>query len=155
MVISLVRAAAPEGGRSENDAEGSMIRRCWRIAFLILILIAGLVAYVITCTPISTWVFGLGAGSPAFAEKWRARLQPIGDPDSATALYSDIEVVRFKDGDWVIGVSDDSHASPWGGTVVVKDSTGATRAFFGHVCGPGFLSKRLSKAPFTGGILQS
>src|SRR5262249_30232056 len=117
-----------------------MARRVILVALVLLVGIAGLVAYLITRTPLSTWVFGLGEGSPAFRETWRARLRPLADPDAAAALYPDVEVVRFAGGEWVIGVSDDSHASAWGGTVVVKDSTGRVRAFFGHVCGPRFLS---------------
>jgi hypothetical protein len=103
--------------------------------------VAGLITYVLTGTSFSTWAFGLGKGSPAYAEKWRARLQPLADPDAARATYPEVEVLRFGNGEWVIGVSDDSHASHWGGTVVVKDSTGRLRAFFGHVCGPRFLER--------------
>jgi hypothetical protein len=47
--------------------------------------------------------------------------------------------VRFKNGEWVTGVAKDSHGlySDWygGGTVVMKDSRGRVRCFFGHVCG--------------------
>jgi len=118
-----------------------MARRVAIVVLIILAVIAGLITYAITSTPLSTWVFGLGEGSPDFAEKWRARLQPLADPDAARALYPEVEVLRFAGGEWVIGVSDDSHASAWGGTVVVKDSTGRVRVFFGHVCGPRFLER--------------
>jgi hypothetical protein len=111
------------------------------IAVLVLAGVAGLITYVLTGTPLSTWVFGLGKGSPAYAAKWRARLHPLSDPDAARATHPEIEVLRFGNGEWVIGVSDDSHASHWGGTVVVKDSTGQVRAFFGHVCGSRFLER--------------
>lgn len=37
----------------------------------------------------------------------------------------------------MFGVDRDSHRYRDGGTVVVKDSQGRIRAFFGHVCGGG------------------
>lgn len=38
------------------------------------------------------------------------------------------------------------YLSSGGGTLVVKDSRGAIRAFFGHVCGPRFLEGQLERA---------
>jgi hypothetical protein len=79
--------------------------------------------------------------SPEAADRLRAIVEPIADPESG--LWSDREFrfKRFENGEWVLGVSRDSHG--WmskyrgGGTVVVKDSRGQLRCFFGHVCGPG------------------
>jgi hypothetical protein len=111
------------------------------ISLLVLAVLAGLVAYAITSTPFSAMWFGMGEGNPAYAQKWHDRLQPLADPDAAAALYPEVEVLWFANGEWVIGVSDDSHASHWGGTVVVRDSAGQVHAYFGHVCGPRFLSR--------------
>ena len=52
--------------------------------------------------------------------------------------------MRFDDGAWLFGLCQSSHGV-WkrgGGTVVVKDSKGQVRAFFGHVCGDGALGDR-------------
>ncbi|MCE9533393.1 MAG: hypothetical protein K8T89_20050 [Planctomycetes bacterium] len=130
-----------------------MSRRA-KVWFISLAAVAGLAAYLLTCTFLSAWVIGLGKGSPAYAEKWRARLAAIPDPDAALAAYPEVEVVRCTNGEWVMGVSYDSHRSNWGGTVVVRESTGRVRAFFGHVCGPRILttmglSSRMGRAPST------
>jgi hypothetical protein len=82
----------------------------------------------------------MGEGSPAYAASWRDRLAPLGDPDEARARFpGEVKAARFPTGEWVFGVCEDSHGNPDGGTVVVKDSTGRVRAFFGHVCGRHFL----------------
>lgn len=47
----------------------------------------------------------------------------------------------FASGEWVVGLSHDSHAPFGGGVLVVRDSRGATRAFTGHVCGSGALER--------------
>lgn len=98
-------------------------------------------AFLITCTFVSAWVFGLGKGSTTYSERWRSRLAPLPDPTAARSAYPEIEVMEFANGEWVFGVSSDSHGSHWGGTVVVKDSEGRIRTFFGHVCGPGFFDR--------------
>src|SRR5690349_12928592 len=80
---------------------------------------------------------GSDSGSPELAEEWRATLSSVRDPSEAAARIPDTQIVRFPDGEWVIGLSANSHGV-WvrgGGTVVVKDSRGQVRAFFGHVCG--------------------
>ncbi len=78
----------------------------------------------------------MGEGSPEYARQWGRVLRGIPDPESAKASVSEISVKRFENGEWIIGISYDSHASPAGGTIVLRDSTGRVRAFFGHVCGP-------------------
>jgi hypothetical protein len=70
----------------------------------------------------------------------------VADPEEARRRYSGVAAKRFDNGEWVFGVCRDSHAYRDGGTVVIKDSTGAVRAFFGHVCGGHFLEGGLRDA---------
>jgi hypothetical protein len=53
---------------------------------------------------------------------------------------------RYPDGSWICGVSEDSHASPDGGTIILKDSSGAIKVFFGHVCGPDMLQELATRS---------
>jgi hypothetical protein len=87
-------------------------------------------------------------GSPKLAEEWKAKLTPLADPKSAKAKDNDIQTKRFDNGEWVFGLDRDSHAliPSGGGTVVVKDSRGSIRAFFGHVCGQGASSIYMHEA---------
>jgi hypothetical protein len=76
-------------------------------------------------------------GSSELAAKWKAELTEYSSPDVAQARNPDVIVIRFGNGEWVFGLCRNSHGA-WtrgGGTVVVKDSKGQIRAFFGHVCG--------------------
>lgn len=85
--------------------------------------------------------FGSDAGSPALAAEWRDEFTAYQAPAAATATDPTIEHIAFENGDWLIGRAQNSHGM-WrrgGGTLVVKDSNGETHAFFGHVCGGGFL----------------
>jgi hypothetical protein len=87
---------------------------------------------------------GSDAGSPELAAEWRAELLAAAGPDAAAAADSAVQVVRCRDGGWVFGKSRNSHLAftRGRGTVVVRDSAGRVRAFFGHVCGPEFLGGR-------------
>ena len=93
------------------------------------------ITYLITCTFLSAWVLGLGRGNEGDAQKWLDRFKGLPDPESAKAAYPDVDTKRFPNGEWVFGVSTDSHHSHWGGTLVIKDSDGRVSAWFGHVCG--------------------
>ncbi len=78
---------------------------------------------------------GSDAGSPDLAAEWRDDLATYLAPEDASADNAEIEHVTFLNGDWLIGRAQDSHGM-WrrgGGTVVIRDSRGATRVFFGHV----------------------
>jgi hypothetical protein len=80
-------------------------------------------------------------GSEDLAREWRTAFLQYPDPAAAVAADAMIVVLKFENGEWAIGKSQDSHGG-WrygGGTLVIRDSHGRTRAFFGHVCGPRFL----------------
>ena len=92
---------------------------------------------------------GSDRGSPALAAEWRDELAHYADPVAAQSADPEILVVRCRNGKWAFGRSKDSHGV-WrrgGGTVVVRDSTGRTRAFFGHVCGGNDLGGRGTDPP--------
>jgi hypothetical protein len=63
-------------------------------------------------------------------------MEPITNPEMAVRLHPDWAAIRFPNGEWVFGRGIDSHWFSVGrGTLVVKDSRGRVRIFFGHVCG--------------------
>jgi hypothetical protein len=84
---------------------------------------------------------GNSSGSPELAEEWQALLEPLVSPEQAMQTDARIQSGRFPDGEWVFGLSQNSHGlwEKGGGTLVVKDSRGRIRTFFGHVCGPNYL----------------
>src|SRR5262245_21034291 len=80
---------------------------------------------------------GSDRGSPELAAEWRAALLAAPGPDEAAAADPDVVVLRFPNGEWAFGKSQSSHGM-WrrgGGTLVIRDSRGRVRAFFGHICG--------------------
>jgi hypothetical protein len=81
----------------------------------------------------------MGVGSVRDALQWRRRFLTLPDPETATNAFPEIVSKRFPDDSWIFGICTDSHASPEGGTIVLKDSTGKIRVFFGHVCGAQYL----------------
>jgi hypothetical protein len=89
------------------------------------------------------------SGSPELAEEWRAELAPLSSPEEAVQKNPRIQVRHFDDGSWVFGLCQDSHRGNQrgAGTLVVKDSRGEVRAFFGHVCGWLYLELGAPKAP--------
>jgi hypothetical protein len=81
-----------------------------------------------------------GLGSMTAAVKFRPDVEAMPEPERLSSNRDTGQFgVRFKNGEWVTGVAKDSHGlySEWfgGGTVVLKDSRGRVRCFFGHVCG--------------------
>lgn len=78
----------------------------------------------------------MGKGSPQEAQRWKSAFVAIDTPGQAQTRVPGVFVKPFADGSWVFGVARGSHGDADGGTIVVKDSTGAIRAFFGHVCDP-------------------
>lgn len=63
-------------------------------------------------------------------------MEPIPDPDAALQLHPEWAAVRFPSGEWLFGCGVNSHGfGPGHGTLVLKDSRGQVRIFFGHVCG--------------------
>lgn len=90
------------------------------------------------------------------AIRWKQYLEQIGGPIEAKRGHTEVAVRVFPDGEWVMGLSWDSHdtTSPNGGTVVVRDSRGRTRAFFGHVCGPQMLENIFQGFPTLDAVYQ-
>ena len=119
----------------------------------VLIGCAGLL--VLPCGFFGFWyaaLAGSSSGSPDLAAEWRDHLAQYPDPDAAHAADPEVIVLRFRNGEWVFGRSQNSHGIWYrgGGTVVVRDSTGRTRAFFGHVCGGGQLGIGYPELPSLG-----
>ena len=81
-----------------------------------------------------------GSGSPSGAARLRAIVEPIENPGAGEGIDPEYYARRFANGEWILGVSRDSHGLfcrlRGGGTVVFKDSRGCIRCFFGHLCGP-------------------
>lgn len=103
------------------------------------------VLFAVPCGFFGFWAAAAGgssAGSPELAAEWRDHLAQFPTPDAAAAADPEVIVLRFPNGEWAFGRAQSSHGM-WvrgGGTMVIRDSTGRTRAFFGHVCGWGHLS---------------
>lgn len=76
-------------------------------------------------------------GSVELALKYSSLLSDYNDPTSVSLSNEDIWVINCDNGEWMMGMSKDSHGG-WrrgGGTVVTKDSSGVVRSYYGHVCG--------------------
>ncbi len=107
------------------------------VAALLLLAIGGFVAYIGI-----GFRYSGGMGSMAEAQRLRPVVEGMPRP-TATARDSKTEAlgIVYPNGEWVVGVAKDSHALysrlTGGGTVVLKDSRGRVRCFFGHVCGSG------------------
>ena len=72
-----------------------------------------------------------------------------------------IEHVIFENGEWLIGRAQDRHGM-WrrgGGTLVIRDCNDETHVFFGHVCGPDYISWGFGKhdnlKSFCGSVKES
>jgi hypothetical protein len=79
---------------------------------------------------------GYTEGLPSAGRRLKAEMEAIPDPEAAIQQYPDWRAVRFSSGEWIFGYGIDSHGFSVGrGTLVVKDSRGKVRIFFGHVCG--------------------
>lgn len=81
-----------------------------------------------------------GMGSMKEALRLRSMVESMPEPkESFWDRNKEAVGLCFPNGEWVMGVAKDSHTwySDWfgGGTVVLKDSRGRVRCFFGHVCG--------------------
>ena len=117
------------------------------------IVLAGLLAFfLVASVPVGFFIFFVAAssghdqGSPKLAALWRDTLDKYNTPDEAAKHVHNLQVASFDNGQWAFGLAQNSHGA-WlrgNGTIVVKDSQGNTRAFFGHVCGPSWLKRSLS-----------
>jgi hypothetical protein len=104
---------------------------------ILLLVVGGFIGY--------GWLgmkMSMGDGSMDEAKRLRPIVEGISGPDAHVG-EAGYRAIRFENGEWVAGVAKDSHAlyAQWygGGTVVLKDSRGRVRCFFGHVCGSGSL----------------
>lgn len=108
-------------------------------------LLPGCLAFWLLVSPLATFVIvGMrttgGMGSMKEAIRLRPVVEAMTEPEERFADHVKETVgLRFPNGEWVTRVAKDTHAwySEWfgGGTVVLKDSRGRVRCFFGHVCG--------------------
>src|SRR5262245_43434026 len=110
------------GQRSEQRMRRVRLRWGWLITFAIVGLLA-LAGYLAFPRDYSS----TAKGSPQYAAKWRTAFEGVGDPEEAQRRYPEAAAKRFENGEWVFGVCRDSHTYQDGGTIVVKDSTGAVR----------------------------
>jgi hypothetical protein len=79
---------------------------------------------------------GYRGGLPSAGHRLKAEMESIPDPVTALQLHPDWATIRFPNGEWVFGHGIDSHGFATGhGTLVIKDSRGKVRIYFGHVCG--------------------
>ncbi|MDB5350641.1 MAG: hypothetical protein JWN86_1888 [Planctomycetota bacterium] len=124
------------------------VRRFHVRHLLFLVALCAVVAAVISRLPREK-IEALGAGSPRYATKWKAVFDAFADPEAAHAGAPEVVGRRFNDGSWLFGVASGSHGNAEGGTIVVKDSSGRVRAFFGHVCRPESLEEALGESQST------
>jgi hypothetical protein len=142
-----------------------MFRRLWR-RYPSLVILASCALVTSPCWGGFLWIVGrnlyvkqyvwtdedrahTGEGHPSDARKWRAKLATIPNLDAAERDYpelvasSDFVSKRYPNGEWLFGIATDSHRDflgirpDPGGTVVLKDSRGQVRVFYGHICGAG------------------
>jgi hypothetical protein len=105
----------------------------WRKPVIITLVIAS--PFLAFCALVA--LFSGGTGSPEEAIRLKPVVESIADPESGDGCDPEYYAQRFPDGSWVLGIGRDSHAFfHGGGTMVLKDSRGHIRCFFGHVCGP-------------------
>jgi hypothetical protein len=108
----------------------------WRICLLLFLCAASVVGFVWVC-------FGShDSGSSDEADRLRAVVESIASPEAGQRIDPDYVAQRLPSGEWVLGIGRNSHAFPArfvDGTIVIKDSRGQVRCFFGYVCGPASL----------------
>src|SRR5262245_32133670 len=115
----------------------------WRLLALLVGVLALLVSICLGLRAFLIDYSSVAKGSPEYAERWRESFEEVAGPDEAKAATPDMAYKRYPNGEWVFGVCRCSHRYRDGGTIVVKDSKGRVRAFFGHVCGHDFLESIL------------
>jgi hypothetical protein len=75
-------------------------------------------------------------GVPSVARRLSAQMAQLRDPDAALDYHPDWFAIRCLNGEWLFGYGVNSHGfAPGRGTLVLKDSRGRVRVFFGHICG--------------------
>ncbi|MDZ4753542.1 MAG: hypothetical protein SGJ11_03490 [Phycisphaerae bacterium] len=117
----------------------------WRAAALVLaagVLVGGPVGLYVASTVLND------RGSLTLARTYAERLQLLDDAAEAST-DPEIREHQFPSGERITHVSRDSHGAPFldGGTVVVRDSNGTSRAFYGHGCGGWYVSDSAMARP--------
>ncbi len=95
----------------------------------------------------------MGKGSRIYAREWVQRLAVCQTLSDVTNRFECLDVtgkdgrigwdhsankltlLTFTNAGWMVLRTLNSHGHIRGGTLITRDSTGATRVFFGHVCG--------------------
>ena len=85
----------------------------------------------------------MGDGSESYAKEWSEKLNEFDDPNILKEQYPNLKFKEYDDGNWIIGICKDSHSSMFGGTIVLRDSTGTVKSYFGHVCGNHYLGRTI------------
>jgi len=116
-----------------------------KFLFRVIKIISGLFVILILLMFIISFL-PMGSGSESYANKWSQNFVSIKNINQATKKYPYLDYKEFETGEWIIGISSNSHHNPWGGTIVTKDSNGIIKSFFGHVCGPAFLQMIFPRA---------
>jgi hypothetical protein len=102
--------------------------------------------FILTFVLINFFMFD---GSMWYARKWKQRFDACSTLADITNRFEYLDVtgqnigttssmltlLTFSNDNWLVMRCSNSHGTPWGGTVVTRDSTAKTRVFFGHVCG--------------------
>ncbi len=116
-----------------------------RFRLLTLLLLIGVIAVGLSAVRWLNSEPEMGRGSTEHAAKWKGIFESLSDPEVVKTRYPFAATRHYADGSWVFGVSYDSHAGRDGGTIILKESSGKVRAFFGHVCGPDMLQDTISR----------
>jgi hypothetical protein len=116
-----------------------------RFRLLTLVLLIGVIAVGLSAVRWLNSEPEMGRGSTEHAAKWKGIFESLSDPEVVKTRCPFAATRHYADGSWVFGVSYDSHAGRDGGTIILKESSGKVRAFFGHVCGPDMLQDTISR----------
>ena len=107
---------------------------------LVIILAYGLFYYVMN--------HNMGSGSEEFADKWKIIFTDKADLETLKKIDARVKKFDLQNDQWIMGISDNSHNAPAGGTIVTIDNNDQIKVFMGHVCGNNYLS-HFAKSRYT------
>ncbi len=97
----------------------------------------GALAVVVVCV-IGYMVFApMGTGSESRMLRFKKSLEIKGNEELQGSVNGFV-VLKFSDGE-LRSICDDSHASPWGGNMIMADGKQVVWSRMGHVCGSSYL----------------